>query len=92
MNSKEIVERLRHGKFSDRVHVIWEDTPEAAADEIERLEAQVVTLRAALETAQRAIVHTREYVGESLLPEVPGWSWYDAMEELDAALKGTEGA
>jgi hypothetical protein len=32
-----------------------------------------------------AIRLTREYVGENMLPAVPGWSWYDAMQRFEQA-------
>ena len=31
---------------------------------------------------------TREYVGEDLLPEVPGWSWYDWVTKARAEVEG----
>jgi hypothetical protein len=39
-------------------------------------------LREALEQALLAILYTRDYVGESNLPEVIGWSWYDAITTI----------
>lgn len=27
---------------------------------------------------------TQEYVGDDLLPPVPGWSWFDALQEYQA--------
>ncbi len=29
---------------------------------------------------------TRQYVGEQTLPEIKGWSWYDAVLKLNAAI------
>jgi hypothetical protein len=40
----------------------------------------------ACEDAREAFRLTREYVGEDMLPEIPGWSWYDADQELGAAI------
>lgn len=34
---------------------------------------------------------TREYVGEYMLPPMPGWSWFDWTERAEAALEGSEG-
>lgn len=28
----------------------------------------------------QALRHTQEYVGPDLLPALPGWSWFDALE------------
>ena len=47
--------------------------------------ALVETVRIALE----AFRLTREYVGEELLPAIPGWSWYDATVALKEALSGS---
>ncbi len=35
-------------------------------------------LEDALERCIEAMRLTREYVGEEMLPPLPGWSWYDA--------------
>ncbi len=32
--------------------------------------------------ASEALRLTREYVGEEMLPAIPGWSWYDATVAL----------
>ena len=34
-----------------------------------------------------AIRLTREYVGEEMLPEIEGWSWYDWTQKAKAALQ-----
>lgn len=54
-------------------------------------------LLAAAEQAREAIRLTREYVGEELLPNLPGWSHFDADQALEAAIqsaraRGEEGA
>ena len=41
---------------------------------------------AALEQAERALHFTREYVGEEMLPEIEGWSWYDATLTINNLL------
>ena len=46
---------------------------DVAYEEVTELHLHVHTLR-------EAIRLTREYVGESTLPALPGWSWYDAIE------------
>lgn len=49
-------------------------------------------LAAAIE-AREAIRLTREYVGEKLLPNIEGWSHYDADRTLEAAItKAQRGA
>ena len=48
--------------------------------------AKYEALEAAAYRAIEAFRLTREYVGEGLLPALPGWSWYDADEALQAAL------
>ena len=30
---------------------------------------------------------TREYVGDKMLPEIEGWSWYDWTQKAKAALQ-----
>ena len=37
-----------------------------------------------------ALQHTREYVGEDLLPAIEGWSWYDWTKRAEAYLAQTE--
>ncbi len=34
-----------------------------------------------------ALIHTQEYVGDDVLPPLPGWSWYEALD----AFEGEEG-
>lgn len=43
-------------------------------------------LRDLLWQAREALRLTREYVGEHQLPAVEGWSWFDAVTAIDAAL------
>lgn len=33
---------------------------------------------------------TQEYVGPDLLPPVPGWSWFDALQDYAAQYDGPE--
>jgi hypothetical protein len=33
---------------------------------------------------------TQEYVGPEVLPPLPGWSWYDALESYKAYIKGSD--
>ena len=61
----------------------YEAKPHKAMDllfDVERLENQVLLLR-------RAILHTRQYVGDRALPAWEGWDWFDAIE----ATGGVEG-
>jgi hypothetical protein len=50
------------------------------------LMARIAQLEDAARKARDALHWTREYVGEDRLPAVPGWSWFDATNALDAAL------
>jgi hypothetical protein len=43
-------------------------------------------LREALAQAREALRLTREYVGEDVLPALPGWSWHDATVKIDELL------
>ncbi len=40
----------------------------------------------ALSKALRALILTRQYVGEELLPCIEGWEWYDAALEISKIL------
>jgi len=42
--------------------------------------------REALAQCVEALRLTREYVGEDMLPALPGWSWFDATERANAIL------
>ena len=45
-----------------------------------------------LSKALRAICLTRDYVGESLLPALDGWEWYEAGNALAEAIPDDEWA
>lgn len=51
-----------------------QDSMESYKDLLDENEAMTNALRECVE----AIRLTREYVGEEMLPEIEGWSWYDA--------------
>ena len=55
-----------------------------------RLEERVQSLEAALRECIEAFRLTREYVGGDLLPNVEGWSHYDAVTVARAALSPQE--
>lgn len=57
-----------------------------------RLIAEAPAMYEALRTAVEAIRLTREYVGEALLPPMPGWAWYDATEAINDLLERIDGA
>ena len=44
-------------------------------------------LLSALLQAKEAFRLTREYVGVDALPALEGWSWFDAVQAIDAAIK-----
>jgi len=52
-------------------------------------EARVAALNAALAEGIEAFRLTREYVGESLLPRIEGWSWFDWCEKAAALIEGS---
>ncbi|KKM65387.1 hypothetical protein LCGC14_1491870 [marine sediment metagenome] len=52
-------------------------------------DGKVEELRKACKAALDGFHFTREYVGEEMLPAIEGWSWYDAVTKLEAALKET---
>jgi hypothetical protein len=56
-----------------------------------RLIAQAPALYEALAFAVEAVRLTREYVGEELLPALPGWTWFDACENARAVLATARG-
>ena len=45
-----------------------------------------------LSDALRAICLTRDYVGERLLPPIPGWEWFDAGVKIAQAIPNDEWA
>jgi len=55
----------------------------------EAAEARVAALNAALAEGIEAFRLTREYVGESLLPRIEGWSWFDWCEKAAALMEGS---
>lgn len=87
MGSEDLKRLLVNGAVMDRGDL------EALYARIAELEAELslvngvnATFRHDLESAEaerdglrEAIRLTREYVGEEVLPAIPGWTWYDAM-------------
>lgn len=51
-----------------------------------RLESAAPKLLKACEIAVEAFRLTREYVGETTLPAIEGWSWFDATAVLEEAI------
>ena len=64
-------------------HVVTRAEDEANA----HLIAAAPSLLAAAIQAREAIRLTREYVGEELLPNLEGWSHFDADRALEAAIQ-----
>jgi len=62
---------------------LWHCTMEEQRAE----EARVAALEAALAEGIEAFRLTREYVGESLLPRIEGWSWFDWCEKAAALIE-----
>ena len=56
-----------------------------------RLIAASPMMLAACEAALDGFHYTREYVGEAMLPETKGWSWYDAVLTIKAAIQTATG-
>lgn len=52
-------------------------------------DAEIERLRTALQKAREAIRLTQEYIGPDLLPPLDGWSWFEGIKLIDAALAGT---
>jgi hypothetical protein len=71
-------------------------TLEALTLRLETAEATVARLRGVLTQVRQEIIWTREYVEPKVaLPAIAGWSWFDAVSRIDAALadapKATQG-
>lgn len=60
-------------------------------DEQRVLESKAAGLLEAARFAVTAFRLTREYVGEGLLPALPGWDWYDATLLLEEAIAASQG-
>ena len=45
--------------------------------------------RQAIQELTTALYHTQAYVGDDLLPRLPGWSWFDALTKYAPALLET---
>jgi len=43
-----------------------------------------------LSDALRALIFTREYVGDEKLPAIDGWDWYDAARNIADEIPGDE--
>lgn len=80
----EVIESYLLGEFNasrypvppfqlNRMHDFIEALPETSFEEIVSEGIEAVRL-------------TREYVGEEVLPEIEGWSWYDWIQKAEAAL------
>jgi hypothetical protein len=90
---REIVSYLRSeysaGRFPVPEHYV--DTVEAALSTpaVEPTTAQPPTasMEALVAEGIEAVRLTREYVGEEVLPEIEGWSWYDWTQKAKAALQ-----
>ena len=48
---------------------------------------RIEELEKACAQAIEAFDFTSKYVGEKMLPAIPGWSWYDATLELNRVLQ-----
>lgn len=51
---------------------------------------RILELEETLRIARQALKHTRDYVGHAVLPEVDGWSWFDAVTLIDKTLRPKE--
>jgi len=60
-----------------------------AHQQLDLTEARVAELEGALAEGIEAFRLTREYVGESLLPRIEGWSWFDWCEKAAALIEGS---
>lgn len=54
------------------------------------MRTRTVYLCCVLYDVQEQIRLTQEYVGDGLLPALPGWSWYDAIKLIDYVLSEYE--
>lgn len=70
--------RVQKMNVEEGCRIIGRDASKAKAD----LDA----LKQAARQAREAFRLTREYVGEDVLPALPGWAWFDADEALERAL------
>jgi hypothetical protein len=73
--------KVTMARIVDRV--IAKAVPADPADRIEQLERVIAG-------GVIAFQHTREYVGEDVLPEIAGWSWFDWCQRANAVLEGAE--
>jgi len=71
---------MTDSKLQDDVHRFLIQHPQVDAFDA----AQVLYERQseALNLALEAFRHTREYIGEDLMPAIEGWSWYDAVQAI----------
>lgn len=53
----------------------------------EDAEAVSEKLRVFIGQGVTAFHHTREYVGEEVLPAIPGWSWFDWTERAHTIIR-----
>lgn len=97
---REIVSYLRseYQRYRFPVPEHYVDTVEAALNtptvEPATAASQPVTasMEALVAEGIEAVRLTREYVGEEVLPEIEGWSWYDWTQKAKAALQATQPA
>ena len=61
----------------------------AMQQEADEMEARVAELEGAVAEGIEAFRLTREYAGESLLPRIEGWSWFDWCEKAAALMEGS---
>ncbi len=64
-----------------------EEGIEVLGRKLEEAEASHDALLEACKEALEGFRLTREYMGEQVLPEIKGWSWFDACNTLTAAIK-----
>jgi hypothetical protein len=80
--------RLGDAKLASRRHVEMGEKFLVLSQDIFILTLRVQELEDALAKCLVAFQLTREYVGEDVLPELPGWSWFDAVQNADRVLRG----
>ena len=60
-------------------------------DKFSKVNSKLSKALETLEYSKEAIRLTREYVGEKLLPNIEGWSHYDATNKINQTIKEIKG-
>ena len=79
----ELLQAIRE-RHAARLAYFGAPRPEEPLADTDALLAEVERLQALAKQLADAIHFTQEYVGDGMLPWLPGWSWYDALKAYEA--------